>query len=43
MDNHIDSLISKEREKIEAELKDVEGFIEVEKRKKKLKNDLEIL
>jgi uncharacterized protein with HEPN domain len=36
MDNHIDSLISKEREKIEAELKDVEGFIEVEKRKEEI-------
>jgi hypothetical protein len=41
--NHVESLISKEREKIKAELDDVEGFLEVKKRKKKLRNDLEIL
>jgi hypothetical protein len=40
MDNHIDSLISKEREKIEAELKDVEGFVEVEKKKKEIEKRL---
>jgi hypothetical protein len=36
MHNYVDSLISKEREKIVAELKDVEGFIEVEKRKEEI-------
>jgi hypothetical protein len=36
MHNYADSLISKEREKIEAELKDAEGFIEVEKKKEEI-------
>jgi hypothetical protein len=40
MDIHVDSLISKEREKIEAELKDVEGFVEVEKKKKEIEKRL---
>ena len=40
MDNHVDSLIAREREKIEAELKDVEGFIEVEKKKEEIEKRL---
>jgi hypothetical protein len=34
--NHVDSLISREREKIEAELRDVEGFLEVKKKKEEI-------
>jgi hypothetical protein len=40
MRNYVDLLISNEREKIEAELKDVEGFIEVEKKKKEIEKRL---
>jgi hypothetical protein len=36
MHNYVDSLTSNECEKIEAELKDVEGFIEVEKKKEEI-------
>ena len=34
--NHVDSLIPEECEKIEAELKDVEGFLEVKKKKEEI-------
>ena len=40
MDNHVDSLIARERERIVAELKDVEGFIEVEKTKVEIEKRL---
>jgi uncharacterized protein with HEPN domain len=36
MHNHVDSLISNEREKIEAELGNVEGLIEVERKKEEI-------
>jgi hypothetical protein len=38
--NHVDSLISREREKIEAELRDVEGFLEVKKKKEEIEKRL---
>lgn len=34
--NHVDSLIAKESEKIESELKDVKGFIEVKEKRKEI-------
>ena len=38
--NHVDSLIPNECEKIEAELNDVEGFLEVEKTKEEIEKRL---
>lgn len=38
--NYVDLLISNERKKIEAELKDVKGLIEVEKKKKEIEKRL---
>jgi hypothetical protein len=38
--NHVESLISKEREKIKAELDDVEGFLEVKKKKEEIEKRL---
>ena len=34
--NHVDSLVKKESEEIESELKDIKGFIEVEEKKKEI-------
>src|ERR687898_2691099 len=38
--NHVDSLIAKESEKIESELKEVEGFIDVKEKRQEIDKQL---